>query len=159
MSAGGDFLVRRNRFDAVGQSLVFAAGVIVALVFVSIMILEFENSRRLSDTVNGRMTEMTASVRDSGVMMYDGVKVLGADVLNFGKKHFYAVSGSGPFELMITTRQGQTVLINNRDDMEAAVAASALGTDPGSVGPTEEFLGSVEQNDNGMITAVKFTYV
>jgi len=172
-------LIRRNRFDAVGQALVFAAGVIVALVFVSIMIMEFENSRKLSDVVNQNMIEMTALVKDSEIMMYDGVKVTGADVLNFGKKHFYGSSDSGSFAMVVISGSGTSVEINDRDDMKAVVRASAAGTsldalnspdpgtslnpvnnpDPGMIDPMSYYIGEVIQNENGIITSVTFRYM
>ena len=152
-------LIRRNRFEVVGHSLVFAAGVIVAVVFVSIMIMEFENARKLSDAVNGNMIELAAAVKDSGVTMYDGVKVLGADVLNFGKKYFGAASGPGPFVMRVTADSGQSVVVSDKEELLELVRISALGSDPGAVGPTDEYLGTVIRNDNGIITEVSFSKV
>ena len=150
-------MIRRNRFEIVGQSLVFAAGVIIAVVFVSIMIIEFENSRRLSDAVNENMIEMTAAVRDSGVLMYDGIRVLGADVLNFGKKYFY--SSEGEFVLQITSDSGRTVSVADKHDMEEIVAQSGAEGSRSPVDPSGEYLGKVIKNDNGIITLVSFTQV
>ena len=154
-----DFMIRRNRFEIVGQSLVFAAGVIIALVFVSIMIMEFENSKKLSDAVNENMLELAASIKDNGVMMYDGVRVTGADVLNFGKRYFYSSDRERPFVLRIIPAEGYEIDVDTKSGMEAVVRASGLREGPCYVDPTEEYLGSVIQNENGMITHVTFTYV
>lgn len=135
-----------------------AAGVILAIIFVSIMIMEFENSRKLSDAVNDNILELSATVRDSDVMMYDGIRVLGADVLNFGKKHFYSACNGGPFVMMVSSQSGETE-IKDKADMEAAVRASALGTAPDAVDPLAEYIGCVSQNDNGVITLVTFTEI
>lgn len=159
MRLGGQKLIKRNRFEVVGQSLVFAAGVIVAVVFVSIMVMEFENARKLSDAVNENMIELTAAVRDSTVTMYDGVKVLGADVLNFGRKYFGSASGACPFVMKIITDSGQSVVVSDSEGLKELVRVSGLGTAPGAIDPTDEYLGSVSQNANGIITEVSFTKV
>ncbi len=149
-------MIKRNRFEIVGRSLVFAAGVIVSVVFVSIMILEFENSKQLSDAVNENMIGLTSAVRDSGVMMYDGVRVLGADVLNFGKKYFYSASGGEEFVMTITLASGQELSVSSRNDMEEVVRSSGLGISTETVNPLGEYIGKVTKNDNGVITLVSF---
>jgi len=151
--------IKRNRFDAVGQSLIFAAGVIIAVVFVSIMIMEFENSRKLSDAVNENMLELTASVKDSAVMMYDGVRVSGADVLNFGKKFFYSAVDDAPFVMQVTSLSGISFEVTSKAEMEAAVRSSGIGTDPFAIDPAADYLGFVTSNENGIITHVSFTCV
>ncbi|MCR5829939.1 MAG: hypothetical protein K6F93_06315 [Lachnospiraceae bacterium] len=160
-------MIIRNRFEAVGQSLIFAAGVIVALVFVSIMIMEFENSKKLSDAVSENMLELTSDIKDSGIMMYDGVKVTGADVLNFGKKYFYDTGSSRSFVMVVTTESGTTLEIEGKEDMRSLVRASALTdanegagvSNTSSVDPLSSYIGDVIRNENGMITSVIFTYV
>ena len=142
-----------------GQSLVFAAGVVMAVVFVSVMIMEFENSKKLSDAVNENILELASSVKSGGVMMYDGVRVRGADVLNFGKKYFYGSEDERTFCLQIIDASGEVVVVSDRQDMEKVVKASGTGTDSDAVDPAADYLGEVEQNENGIVISVVFRQV
>ncbi|MCR5431631.1 MAG: hypothetical protein K6E95_03640 [Lachnospiraceae bacterium] len=152
-------MIRRNRFEVVGQSLIMAAGVILAVIFVSIMIMEFENSRKLSDAVNENILDITETLKNSDVMMYDGVRVRGADVLNFGKKFFYSAGEEITFVMKIVSKSGRELRVTDREDMVTVVAESALGTDPDAIDPLAEYIGIVSQNENGIITEVSFRCV
>lgn len=143
-------MTRRNRFDVVPQSIVFATGVVLAVIFVSVMIYEFDSSKELSNAVNRNLSELTVDVEESNVTMYDGITVNGADVINFVKRNY---AQDCVFETDIVLQSGATaavrdsqMLLSLRDENSVYyVRASA------------RFSCDVSRNGNGVIDFVVFT--
>ena len=60
--------MKRNRFEIAPQALLLAAGVILSVVLISIMVMQFEQAKNMSDVVSGKMIEDTERLRNSGIM-------------------------------------------------------------------------------------------
>ena len=141
--------MKRNRFEIAPQALLLAAGVILSVVLISIMVMQFEQARTMSDAVSGKMIEDTERLRNSGVMQYDGLRVSGAEVRNFYKLYLTA-SGPKGFEKLIIKNSGAEKSYT-RSGCFSELTDAAGG---GYVAPTDIYLCTVEQNANGIITNV-----
>ena len=143
--------MKRNRFEIAPQALLLAAGVILSVVLISIMVMQFEQARKMSDVVSGKMIEDTERLRNSGIMQYDGLRVSGAEVRNFYKLYLTATGPKG-FEKLIVKNSGAEKSYTRSGNFSELTDTSA-----GSyVAPTDIYLCTVEQNANGIITNVIF---
>ena len=75
--------MKRNRLDIAPQALLLAAGVILSVVLISIMVTQFEQARQMSDIVTGNMLSTAETLKNSSITQYDGLRVSGAEVRNF----------------------------------------------------------------------------
>jgi len=114
--------------------------------------MEFENSKKLSSAVNEEIVSITKAVRESDVTMYDNAVVLGADVLNFAKKHFGRGAPKESFYMQVSTGSGNTYIISDSASYEAFSRAFA-----GDVGAASGYACRVLNNMNGVITGVEFS--
>ncbi len=143
--------MRRNSFDIAPQALLLAAGVILSVVLISIMVVQFEQARKMSDVVSGKMIEDTERLRNSGITQYDGLRVSGAEVRNFYKLYLTSAGPKG-FE-KLTVKSGDTEKSYTRSGSFSELTDSSGS---GYVAPTDVYLCTVEQNANGIITNVIF---
>lgn len=141
----------RNRIEIAPQALLMAAGVIMSVVLISIMIAQLDTAKGLARTVEANVLEATARVADSDIMQYDGMRVSGAEVRNFFKLHMKKKGADGLETLTIDnafTRYSHTdssmfsKMTDERDYMY--------------INPADVFLCTVNCNDNGIITEVLF---
>lgn len=142
----------RNRIEIAPQALIFAAGVLLSVMLISVMVGQFEDARSLSAAVSENMLRATQDIRDSGVMQYDGLLVRGSDVINICRRYVsdndlricidYAGSG----------RRADAVTI------EAALVSELRDSTSGLyVRPSGRFRCDVERNANDVITGMIFT--
>lgn len=144
---------RRNRFDIVPQSMVFATGVVIAVIFISVILYEFDNSKEMTDAVNMNMIEVTRQVRESDITMYDGISVNGADVVNFVRKNYNDNSGNTSFETDIVLKNGVTAAVRNSSMLYSLRSKESVYF----VKTTGLFSCRVSRNGNGVIDYVVFT--
>ena len=142
---------KRNRIDIAPQALLLAAGVILSVVLISVMVMQFEQARQMSNVVSQKMTSATESLKNSGITQYDGLRVSGAEVRNFYKLHL-TKNGSGEFDQM-TIDNGDTIC-RYTDSGAYELITDSSGS--AYVAPTDVYLCYVEQNANGIITNVLF---
>ena len=140
----------RNGADIPAQAMLMAAGVLVAVVVISILFVQFQQANQMSGIVGENMTDMTDDIKNSDIMQYDGLEVTGADVVNFYKKHLgdYTSGETGPFAVVIggTSYQNGASVSSLRDSSSSAY-----------VKPTARYKCTVTKNANGVITKVTFT--
>ena len=143
--------MKRNRLDIAPQALLLAAGVILSVILISVMVMQFEHARQMSDIFTQNMISDTEKLKNSDIMQYDGLRVSGAEVRNFYKLHLTR-TGPDNFEIM-TVDNGVTV----RKYTDSGNFADLTNSDGNAfVAPTDVYLCSIEKNDNGIITNVLF---
>ncbi|MBO7354696.1 MAG: hypothetical protein J6U61_10645 [Lachnospiraceae bacterium] len=143
--------LKRNRFEIAPQALLLAAGVILSVVLISIMVMQFEQAKNMSDVVSGKMIEDTERLRNSGIMQYDGLRVSGAEVRNFYKLYLTAAGPKGFEKLIVKNGGAEKSYISSGSFSELTDTSGS-----GYVAPTDVYLCTVEQNANGIITNVIF---
>lgn len=141
----------RNRIEMAPQALLIAAGVIVSVAIISIMMVELDVAKGMARTVEENVIRATQKVANSDVMQYDGVRVSGAEVRNFFKLHM-TKKGADGFE---------TLTIDNAFSKYTHTDSSMYSkmTDERDymyINPADMYLCTVNQNDNGIITEVIF---
>ena len=143
--------MKRNGLDIAPQALLLAAGVIFSVVLISIMAMQFEQARQMSDIVSENMISTAEELKNSWITQYDGLRVSGAEVRNFYKLHL-SKNGASDFEKM-TVNNGTTT----RSYTKAGNYSELTDKDGAAyVAPSDVYLCSIEQNANGIITEVVF---
>lgn len=147
----------RNAIEVVPSALLMAAGVIISIAVISVMISQMGTAGELSNAVNDGMLERIDDIRNSSITQYDGLTVNGADVVNFYKKQFddYRSPGSAPFEIEIDR--------SNDGKSNGKVYSDYMGVDELKdsasiqyIKPSSQWKCRVEKNMNGIITRVVF---
>ncbi len=147
----GRILLKRNSFEIAPQALFLAAGVILSIALISIMTLQFEQSRQMTGEVNRKMLDMTESIKNSEITQYDGLHISGAEVRNFYKLYLTSSGARGFDQMIIDNGAGTRVYLSSGD---FAKLTDSKGE--GYVAPADIYLCTVEQNANGIITNVRF---
>lgn len=144
--------MKRNSFEVAVQALLLSVGVILSVVLISVMVVQFEQARGMSDAVGANMIEATERIRDSELTQYDGLKVSGAEVRNFFKLNVTKTGPRGFTELVIDNGNGAVTYWSGS-------GYSEIIDDTGSryVKPTDVYLCSVSRNANEVITTINFT--
>ena len=142
----------RNSMELPAQALLMAAGVLIAVVIISILFVQFKQANQMSSSASENMNDLTEDIKDSGIMQYDGLEVTCADVVNFYKKYLgdYRSGESGPFTVVI----GGASYVNG-----ASVSSLRDSSSAAYVKPTSRYKCSVTRNANGVITKVTFTKI
>lgn len=150
------YITARNGLDIAPQALILAAGVVLSVVLVSIMVTQFRQSEGMANIVSNEIVSRTEDIMNNEIMQYDGLTVKGADVINFYKKHL----GS----YMSGEDAGITVVISHASGGSSfsysdggAIEAIRDSESPQYVKPTSQYKCKVEKNKNGIITKIIFT--
>lgn len=144
--------MRRNRFEIATQALLLSVGVILSVVLISVMVVQFEQARSMSDAVGQNMLEATERIRDSDLLQYDGLRVSGAEVRNFFKLNLSKTGPVGFTDLVIDNGNGAITYWTSSGYSEIT---DITGTR--YVNPVDVYLCRVDQNANEVITTIKFT--
>lgn len=150
MRKNGSSLQRRNRGELPATALVFAASILVAVLLISLILVNFREARDVGNATGQSVTDIANDIRESDIMQYDGLTVQGADVINFYRKYLgdYVSGETGPF----------TVTIGGSTYSNGSSLSSLQDVDSSSyVKPTAKYKGKVTKNANGVITNVAFT--
>lgn len=142
---------QRNRIDIAPQALMMAAGVIVSVVLISIMVNQLDTAKTMARTVGQSISRATKQLSLSEIMQYDGMKVSGAEVRNFYKMHLRKRAAEGP----------ECMTIDNsfsRETYDDPLQYGKLTNEREYtyVDPLDVYKCTVCQNDNGIITEVIF---
>lgn len=148
---GNDGIRKRNRIDIAPQALMMAAGVIVSVVLISIMVNQLDTAKTMARTVGQSISRATNQLALSEIMQYDGMKVSGAEVRNFFKLHMRKSGADGLESLTIDNSF-------TRETYEDSSMYDKLTDERGYtyVDPMDVYKCIVCQNDNGIITEVIF---
>lgn len=146
--------MKRNRFDVAPQALLLAAGVVLSIVLISIMVNQFEQARAMAAAVSDNMIGATESIKCANVMQYDGVEVTGADVRNFYKK--YMQDGMPEEFLSMTVDNG---ISSNTGLLPGEYRSMTDSGSDGYVNPIDRYYCTIDRNANGIILNVAFTVI
>lgn len=150
-------MMSRNRMEVVPSALLMAAGVIISIVIISVMISQMGVAGELSNAVSDEMTDRIDDIRNSSITRYDGLTVNGADVVNFYKKQFddYQSPGSAPFEIEIDrSDDGKSNGKIYKDGLSATELKDSSSIQ--YIKPSSQWKCNVIKNKNGIITRVVF---
>lgn len=142
---------KRNGFDVAVQSLILAAGVILSIALISIMVSQFSQAKNMAGAVADNVISTTGNIQNSSVMQYDGLRITGAEVRNFYKLHS-DTHGCDSGVIRIGNRYGTWEYTDS--------TGYSLITDSSSgqyVAPSEIYLCEVGLNANGVITNITFS--
>ena len=140
----------RNRLDIAPQALLLSVGVILSVVLISIMVIQFEQARKMAEIVSENMLETTERIKNSDILQYDGETLTGADVRNFCKKYL-----SGGDEIEKITIKNKTVTTTYTQSSSRSGINNTSSAE--YVAPTAAYSCSITCNANGIITLVSFT--
>lgn len=148
--------LQRNCFDVAPQALLLAAGVVLSVVLISIMIARFKDAQKLSDVAGNQLVSKTQEILENEIMQYDGLTCKGADVVNFYKKHLgeFQAGESGLFSIEIKWAGGSYTYSDGSYIDRLRDSESSHYIKPGS-----QFKCKIVKNKNGIITQVIFTKI
>lgn len=148
--------LRGNHMEIAPQALILAAGVVLSVVLISIMISQFRDAQNMSNAVGNQIVSKTQEIMENDIMQYDGLTVKGVDVINFYKKNLgeYVSGSTAPFVMTVAWAGGTfsytdgTMLDKIRDEGSSHY-----------IKPVSQWKCKVQRNKNGIITEVKFTKI
>lgn len=140
----------------------WAAGIVITLAIISIVIIIFTTSRGAVSEGVGRLSEFQTSISESELTQYDMVEVSGAEVvylLKDVKDDYLAVqveTGNGS-----TTWYGYSCTLGDPATMGSAASGSIIDandeTNAAFINKSGKFLGAIYRDANEVIVAVTFT--
>ena len=138
---------KRNRIEIAPRALLLAAGVVLTVVLISVMIVQFKSAQSMVNISNEMISERTEELKNSELEEIDGTLVSGSDVINVCKKQL---------------KNGITITLKN-----GSVTKSYTGEDdiyklkdydsPEYVKPSTKWKCRVDVNRNGIVTEIIFT--
>lgn len=149
--------IARNRSELAPQSLLFAAGVILSVVLISIMVVQFRNAQKMSNAAGESMTDQTRQIIENDIMQFDGLTVRGADVLNFCKKHLESFSGDNNYSFAVQLNHANGNAFSY--DIDSSLTALKDDLSDEYIKPVTRWKCNVNKNTNGIITAVVFNEI
>lgn len=142
--------IKRNKFEIAAQSLILAAGVILSVILISIMVVQFEQSADLAGVVSDRVLETTQKIKNADLLQYDGAQVTGADVRNLLKQQFARARPEvDEIEVCNGTKTVRYTEGKSLDRIKDSAAEEYID-------PAEVYVGRVTVNANGIITGMSF---
>ena len=138
---------KRNCIEIAPRALLLAAGVVLTVVLISIMITQFKSAEEMVNISSDMISERTEELKTGEIMDLDGMEVNGADVVNVCKREL----GKG---LSITLKNG-----SNSKTYSDTESLSRLKDYESSeyVKPSTLWKCKVVKNKNGIITEILFT--
>ena len=95
----GKSIMKRNCIEIAPRALLLAAGVVLTVVLISVMINQFNSAQEMVNISSNMINERTENLKNGEILDMDGMEVSGSDVLNVCKKEL----GKG---LNITLKNG-----------------------------------------------------
>jgi len=137
----------RNSIEIAPRALLLAAGVILTVLMISIMVNQFKSANEMVNISSEMISDRATELKYSELYSMDGMEVYGSDVVNLCKKEL----GKG---INITLKKGiNTVTYTD----EAAITKLRDYESNEYVKPSTRWKCSVVKNKNGIVTDVIFT--
>lgn len=137
----------RNCIEIAPRALLLAAGVILTVVLISLMIAQFNSAREMANISSEMISERTENLKNGEILDMDGMEVSGSDVLNVCKKEL----GKG---LNITLKNGSESITY----FEEASLSKLRDYESGEyIKPSTRWKCKVLRNKNGILTEIIFT--
>jgi len=137
--------------------LLLASGTIITLMIVTAAIHLARQAKHVEEICEVRLEECYQDLACSDITMYDGLKVYGADVVNFMKRYLgsYRESETAPMKVTVVTSHRPKVVYTYCN--KAYLLEIQNFTKSRYIKPLSEFLGAVTYNANGVIMEISFT--
>ena len=139
--------MQRNCIEIAPRALLLAAGVVLTVVLISLMITQFKSAQEMVNISSEMISERTESMKNGELEEMDGMEVSGSDVINVCKKYL----GKG---IDITLKNG-----DNSKKYSDEVSLSKLKDYECSeyVKPSTKWKCKTVKNKNGILTDIIFT--
>lgn len=134
-----------TRFFMIAASLIITSG----LIFIAFRMADI--GKGTANEVMKELETFSNEIKDSEILQYDGVELMGSDVANFIRKHFSKRIDSVGFVIKVVTDTGTIMYSEYEDTKEIYNFSHASYIEPMAV-----FYGTVHRNENGVITEVCF---
>lgn len=152
-----EYLATRNNIDVAPQALLMAAGVILSVVIISIMVGQLRAADEMANVVENNISDQVDAIRNGSIMQYDGLIVNGADIVNFYKRNFddYPIGTTAPFVIEIDhSNDGKS---NGYEYTNSAFSGDMRdSTSQHYIKPSSQWKCNVVKNKNGIIVRVRF---
>lgn len=148
----------RNQFEISVQMMIFAAGTVIAMLFIGMMMEQYRSVKSYSDAMNQRVIEQTERLSVADILQYDNTTVNGADVTYFMNRYlgdFRGGNHTGFSVRLLDTEAGRDELYKD------ATMLSKLKDehDHSYILPSSEWKCHVDVNANRIIEQVQFELV
>jgi len=151
--AKGKKLTCRNCIEIAPRALLLAVSAILAVVLVSLMLVQFKQAREMSNISSDMMTQRTEEAKYQRITEYDGTVVSGADMVSFCRRNLeygqdimqdIGITLKGPSGNSVTYRTYEEVKkLSDRESGEY-------------VDPVSKWKCNITKNKNGVITGIVF---
>ena len=138
---------KRNRIEIAPRALLLAAGVVLTVVLISVMVSQFKSAEEMINVSSAVINEKTQDLKDSELTGIDGLEVNGSDVVNVCRKQL----GNG---INVTLKNGsKSVTYSDSSDI-----SKLKDYESGEyVKPSTKWKCRLVKNKNGIITEIIFT--
>lgn len=144
----------RNRLEMVGQALLFAAATVIAMLLISMMLEQMNRVRAFSNVVNENLARQTQRLSEADILMYDGLRVTGADVANIAGRYLSG-SSMGPDIRVVNEKKKRDSLYTQGTDVKKLRTVDSADYVP----PSSAWDCAIVTNENDVIVEIKFTAV
>ena len=79
--------IKRNRIEIAPRALLLAAGVVLTVVLISLMLTQFKSAEDMVNISSSLINEKTEELKYADLIEIDGMEVNGSDVVNICRKH------------------------------------------------------------------------
>ena len=143
----GKSIMKRNCIEIAPRALLLAAGVVLTVVLISVMINQFNSAQEMVNISSNMINERTENLKNGEILDMDGLEVSGSDVLNVCKKEL----GKG---LNITLKNGSDSITYYE---ESSLAKLRDYESSEYIKPSTRWKCKVVKNKNGILTDIMFT--
>jgi len=149
----------KNNIEIVPQIFLAVVGVILVGLIIYYILNSVRATKKLADKIILDIEKTAVMYDEYDIMMYDGEKIRGAEVVNFIKKYLgqYDETETAPiFVEVITSVAGKTE-VNQYYNNEFLLEIRNFSNEKRYIKPTAMFDVEVIRNENQVILGVKFT--
>ncbi|MBP5158806.1 MAG: hypothetical protein ILP10_00735 [Lachnospiraceae bacterium] len=150
-----DRFAARNRIEISVKGLMLAVVVVIACILSAISLYMVNRGKSSINSGNNQYSAMMSDFTELDKTMYDGLEVSGDEVLNV----IASLKNDEAVKVTVKTLENQ----NGSDKSEGSSYGCGIGGDPTNVksnpnyiNPSASFKGSVEKNENGIVTTILF---
>ncbi len=145
----------RNRIEISVKGLMLAVVVVIACILSAISLYMVNRGKSSINSGNNQYSAMMSDFTELDKTMYDGLEVSGDEVLNV----IASLKNDGAVKVTVKTLENQ----NGAAKSEGSSYGSGIGnvptnikSNPDYINPSASFKGSVEKNENGIVTTIVF---
>lgn len=139
--------------------LLLAAGTLVTCIVVTLAIHMARIGQVTGNKFTQRLNQFNQELDESSILMYDGLEVCGADVVNFMKQQLgeYLSTENAPIKITVVTFNSphREYTYTNRENLQQIQEF----TNVRYIHPLHKFVGKIVYNENKVIVQVIFQVI